>query len=209
MKIDITQLHEGANPVAFSVPAATFEAIIKEVDDLYELDGADCEVAFDVERYDTTLMVKGTITAPVVFSCARCLERNHETMQLKLSWTLLPRSAFATSDITEEEGVELTADDLDVSFYDGDEVDLFEIVRAQPSLTWQTCLTHVCVRVWPCVFVCVAVCVCVCVRVCVCACVCVCVCVRACVSSLSPALPPRLDAGTSAAGKQGRSQHRE
>jgi uncharacterized protein len=129
MKIDITQLHEGANPVAFSVPAATFEAIIKEVDDLYELDGADCEVAFDVERYDTTLMVKGTITAPVIFSCARCLERNHETMQLKLSWTLLPRSAFATSDITEEEGVELTADDLDVSFYDGDEVDLFEIVR--------------------------------------------------------------------------------
>lgn len=129
MKIDITELREGSNPVAFSVPAVTLETIVKEVDDLYELDGADCQVDFDVERYDTTLMVKGTISAPLLFSCARCLEQNHEKMAIKLRWTLLPRSAFATADITEEEGVELTSDDLDVSFYDGDEVDLFEIVR--------------------------------------------------------------------------------
>lgn len=129
MKIDITELREGSNPVAFAVPAATLESIIKEVDDLYDLDGADCQVDFEVDRYDTTLMVKGTISAPLLFSCARCLEQNHEKMAIKLRWTLLPRSAFATADITEEEGVELTADDLDVSFYDGDEVDLFEIVR--------------------------------------------------------------------------------
>ena len=129
MKIDITELREGSNPIAFTVPTADFEVILKEVDDLYEADGGACSVNFDVERYDTTLTVKGTISGPMAFSCARCLERNQEPMELRIRWTLLPRSAFATEDVSDEEGVELTSDDLDVSFYDGDEIDLLEMVR--------------------------------------------------------------------------------
>jgi uncharacterized protein len=129
MKIDIHALKEGSNPVEYEIPAEGFDRILKEVDALYHATGKPCSVEVDVQKYFDTIQLKGRVTGPIGFECARCLRENDVPILIRLNWTLLPREKFLGDDVSDEEGRELTADDLDVSFYEGDEIDLSELVR--------------------------------------------------------------------------------
>lgn len=127
MKLDIRELNEGSNPIAFDIDVAGFDAILKEVDELY-VANAPCEVRFDVQKLEDMLMVVGEVRAPHGAQCARCLADLARSLTLKIRWTLLPTSSLGHR-VSEEEEVELTTDDLDVSFYEGDEIDLADLVR--------------------------------------------------------------------------------
>ena len=55
-------------------------------------------------------------------------------------YMLLPQSTLNDEESAEEEdGIRLTEDDLDVSFYKGDEIDLGELVREELILELESC----------------------------------------------------------------------
>lgn len=124
MKIVIRELREGSNPLRFTIPAADLAAIVNDLDELYSAE-RDGEVDLDLQKYSELMHLTGTVHAPIRFSCARCLAERTRELNIPIHWTLLPKSGQA--DETEE--IELNEDDLDTSFYEGEEIDLGELAR--------------------------------------------------------------------------------
>ena len=82
----------------------------------------------DVERIGETFRVVGTIEATVAYVCGRCLEAREQDLHIEADWVLMEKREFAKKYATDEE-VELSAEDLDVSVYEGEEIDLSDLVR--------------------------------------------------------------------------------
>jgi uncharacterized protein len=77
------------------------------------------------------LFLEGNVSAPVVGQCARCLESYDFDLETGFSFVLVPRSeAFGDA----EPGVE----DADLSFYEGDEIDVSPLLREQMLLALPT-----------------------------------------------------------------------
>ncbi len=128
MKIDLRELHEGTNPVSFEVSADDFDTWAQEADVLYHGASEPCRVRLTVDRYGDLLTIRGDVRAPMRFECARCLAERSHPLDMAVKWTLVPAKSISAG-MSEEEELELTADDLDVSFYSGEEIDLGELVR--------------------------------------------------------------------------------
>jgi len=125
VKISVKELNEGTNAFPFEIETQRFEGILREVDDLYRAAGVACAADLYVDKVEDLLQLKGTVRAPLGFACARCLKDLDGALDLELRWTLLPKSHFEGS----PEEQELTEDDLDVSFFEEDEIDLEALVR--------------------------------------------------------------------------------
>jgi uncharacterized protein len=84
-------------------------------------------VALDVEADGTEVLVRGRLAATVPLTCARCVEAFPGRVDVDLDVRLVPRPPAADS-------VELGADDLDVDFYQGDELDLGRVIDNETTL---------------------------------------------------------------------------
>jgi uncharacterized protein len=82
----------------------------------------------------TTVHVRGRLSANVRVECGRCLERYAVPLDQELDLFYLPRGVDRPQE-QEEEEVELTDRDVVVGYYDGDELDLGDVVREQIFLT--------------------------------------------------------------------------
>lgn len=70
--------------------------------------------------------VKGTIFAEVGIDCSRCLQPTENSLEIPF------KAVFVTPEnYTEAKEAELGGEDLEVSIFDGDEIDLTELVREQ------------------------------------------------------------------------------
>lgn len=129
MKIDVRDLKEGSNPFHFTIGVEKLDAFVKEADELYAARGADCTVDVDIFKVEDVLTARGTIRAPYGFTCGRCLAERDRSLEIRLNWTLLSRQKQASDDLSTEEELEVTSDDLDVTFYEGEEIDLEDLTR--------------------------------------------------------------------------------
>lgn len=127
MKIVIHELREGSNPIRFAIPKAELASIVKDLDDLYDA-MEDGEVEFDLQKYDELMHLSGSVRADVSFECARCLADRVTELRIPIHWTLMPRDGQG-GELSRKEEVELTTDDLETSFYEGEEIDLGELAR--------------------------------------------------------------------------------
>jgi DUF177 domain-containing protein len=84
-------------------------------------------VALDVEADGAEVFVRGRLSATVPLVCGRCAEGFSGKLGADVDVRLMPRAATADS-------VELGADDLDVDFYDNDQLDLGRIVENETTL---------------------------------------------------------------------------
>ncbi len=80
----------------------------------------------------TTLHVRGRMDATLDVDCARCLERYAVAVGQELDLFYLPAAA-GQADAQEEE-VELSDRDVVVGYYEGDRLDLGEVLREQVLL---------------------------------------------------------------------------
>jgi uncharacterized protein len=80
-----------------------------------------------LERDGVDVFVTGEISAAVSQACGRCLEPVPVEVTAPLDVRLIPRLGTADS-------VELAADDLDVDFYDRDEIDLSAVIETETTL---------------------------------------------------------------------------
>ncbi len=126
MKIVVRELREGSNPIRFPIPAVSLDGIVKDVDELFRAE-TEGDVTLDVQKLEGMLFLRGMITAAYEFDCARCLSSRARSLELPIHWTLIPKSTFSDPDSNRE--VELTSDDLDTSFYEGEEIDLGDLAR--------------------------------------------------------------------------------
>jgi DUF177 domain-containing protein len=84
-------------------------------------------VALEVEPDGVDVFVRGRLTATVPQTCGRCLEAFPAHLDAALDVRLVPKPSGADS-------VELGADDLDVDFYDNDELDVTRVVENEATL---------------------------------------------------------------------------
>lgn len=86
------------------------------------------KLSADIERIGATFRVMATLEAIVAYTCGRCLEKRETPYTIEADWVLMEKGDFAKKYATTEE-LELSAEDLDVSVYTGDEIDLSDLVR--------------------------------------------------------------------------------
>jgi DUF177 domain-containing protein len=84
-------------------------------------------VQLQLERDGVDVFVTGELQAAVLQACGRCLEPSPVDVTAVLDVRLAPRPATADS-------VELAPDDLDVDFYDKDEIDLGAVIETETTL---------------------------------------------------------------------------
>jgi len=84
------------------------------------------DVNLQLERDGADVFVTGELRAAVSQACGRCLEPSPAEVTATLDVRLVPRPATA-------DNVELAPDDLDVDFYDKDEVDIGALIDAETS----------------------------------------------------------------------------
>ena len=80
-----------------------------------------------IEREERDVFVTGELRAAVSQACSRCLEPSPGEVTAPVDVRLVPRPATA-------DNVELAADDLDVDFYDKDEIDIGALIDAETTL---------------------------------------------------------------------------
>jgi uncharacterized protein len=80
-----------------------------------------------------TVHVRGRLSASVQVECGRCLERYPVPLDQELDLFYLPREKERP--LEQEEDVEMTDRDVVVGYYDGDALDLGDVVREQVFLS--------------------------------------------------------------------------
>jgi uncharacterized protein len=83
-------------------------------------------------RAGLELFFEGTLRASVLGSCARCLEEYPFGLERRFRFVLVPRAAAET------QPTRLKPDDLALSTYEGDEIDLTPLVHEQTILALPT-----------------------------------------------------------------------
>jgi uncharacterized protein len=88
----------------------------------------------DVEYYRAGLDVffRGVLHGQVLGSCSRCLEEYNFALDHPFAFVLTPRAAAGT------EAAELSPDDMALSYYQGEEIDLTPLVHEQTILALPT-----------------------------------------------------------------------
>jgi uncharacterized protein len=84
-------------------------------------------IALEVEADGTDVFVRGRLGATVPQTCGRCLEVFPARIDAPVDVRLVPKPAASDS-------IELGADDLDVDFYDNDELDVARVVENEATL---------------------------------------------------------------------------
>jgi uncharacterized protein len=104
------------------------------VDDVAALASAFTDPSWRLEAVDVhveadgpEVFVRGRLSATMPLTCSRCVEGFPGRADVDVDVRLVPRPRGADS-------VELGADDLDVDFYDNDELDLARVVENETTL---------------------------------------------------------------------------
>ncbi len=121
MKLVVRDIEEQTRRVLYEEPTASLNARLSSstVRD-YELP-TNASVRLDYYRVGVEIFVQGHIEGKAIGYCARCLEGYVFDVVNDFSLVLLPQEQLPPN-------MELTQDDLDIVYYQGDEIDLSPIV---------------------------------------------------------------------------------
>jgi uncharacterized protein len=85
-------------------------------------------IRLHVAREGDDVLVTGEVDAAVPLTCSRCAEDFRRPVHAAVDARFVPRPATATGD------VELASDDLDLDFYDHDELNLDTLIETETTL---------------------------------------------------------------------------
>ena len=124
LKINVLTIPEEGLNIVFSGDGKWFAQCLQDDDQPdFSLQKADVECR--ITKASSTIFIKGNLSALLVISCGRCLEDATLPVAADFSYTLVPMKP----EIKEE--VEIQADELEISHYQGDFIDLTSIVCEQ------------------------------------------------------------------------------
>jgi len=88
-------------------------------------------------RVDRDIRLNGKVAALIVLNCDRCLEEYNQKIDTSFFYMLVPSQS-----IDKEKEIALGSEDIEISLYDGAEIQIGEIFREQILL--QIPMRHVC-----------------------------------------------------------------
>ncbi len=118
MKVKVSEIQ--ADGVRIDHPSALEHPF---ADPAWRLDA----VSILLERDEAEVHVTGTIDAVVPLTCGRCLELLPTRVHADVDMQVVPRQGTSAA-------IELGAQDLDMDFYDNDELDVDALVEAETTL---------------------------------------------------------------------------
>jgi uncharacterized protein len=129
MRIRVQDIGEAVKDLAFEEPTSSLNLLLQRgpVHD-YEFVGS-ASVTVSHYRAGQNVFLSGRAVSQAVGQCARCLESFQFSVDAPFSYVLAPRIAPKA---------ELEAEDLDLSFYEGDEIDVSPLIREQVLLSLPT-----------------------------------------------------------------------
>src|SRR5690606_45014 len=103
--------------------------LFEDIDSEYSL-GADEEFVLELEAslINTTVRLTGTMQGTFEYRCGRCLEIKRIVLDSEVDFVLMSRRSWQKTYESSIE-IELSEEDLDVSYYEGDIIDLRPIIR--------------------------------------------------------------------------------
>ncbi|MCX8071549.1 MAG: DUF177 domain-containing protein [Candidatus Binatia bacterium] len=121
MKLIVRDIQEEPRRVVYEEPVGALNALLAAggVCD-FELP-RNASVRLDYYRVGVEVFLQGHITGQAIGHCARCLESYPFEFGTDFSLVLVPREDLPVN-------MELTEDDLDLAYYQGEEIDLGPIV---------------------------------------------------------------------------------
>jgi uncharacterized protein len=124
LKINVALIPEEGQNFIFSEEGAWFKGYFKDSDSpdftLRQID-VNCLIT----RTSGTVFIKGSFSALIDVDCSRCLERASLPIGGDFTYTLIPAKAETREDL------ELTPEELEISYYQGDFIDLAPIICEQ------------------------------------------------------------------------------
>jgi uncharacterized protein len=127
MILHLDEFDEGESLRTVHVDASAEQASQLLHDSGYRVTGS-LSADLQANLVGTTVRVHGPMSVDVEFECGRCLEMRKMTVELEAEFVLLEKSEWSAKYEGDDE-IELSDDDMDVSFYEGDEIDLTPLVR--------------------------------------------------------------------------------
>ena len=122
MRIEVENLTAAATPFEHTYGAAEVD-----LDEEAARVVSDAKVRGGATRKGEQVRLRGTIRTEVELLCDRCAAPEHAPLEVEFDTSYIPQEVEATK----AENVELQAEDLILSAYEGDAVDLDELVREQ------------------------------------------------------------------------------
>ena len=131
MKIRVEEIKDTEKDAAFVEEVSEInEALARTGAVDYQFQAA-VPVSVNYYRLGADLFFRGHFTGGVVGTCARCLDAYPFSLQREFTFVLKPQAEQAGNE-------ELTEEDVSLSFYQGDEVDLGPLVREAMILSLPT-----------------------------------------------------------------------
>jgi uncharacterized protein len=133
MKIETHHIPSGGLDLSYDVPAETFPAL-KELSDKGECGfETPISVHLEVTQEKDFIKTRGDLSTTLKLACARCLAEYEQRIQSRFS---LNHSKQIPTDLhpSDKDEIELTAEQIGVLFYKGDEIDFTEAVQEQVVL---------------------------------------------------------------------------
>ncbi len=129
MDITIQDIPTHSSLVIQLAPTADdLERIFAQLDEFSLAPGASVEGKVRLQRIGTSIRVSGDVNTTLMFTCGRCLETREVAVSAELEYLLVPKPQYATRYEGQEE-TELSEEDLGVTYYEGEELDLRPYVR--------------------------------------------------------------------------------
>jgi uncharacterized protein len=132
VKLNVHEIEEGAKRLVFDEPTAGLNELLVH-GQVHDFDfPTPVAVRLDYYRAGQELVFQGHISGTVVGHCGRCLEDYTFPLDTDFTIVLVPKTQAPGPE------VELHDDELDLSVYEGDEVDLAPLLREQVILALPT-----------------------------------------------------------------------
>lgn len=119
MRLTISSIPESGIEEELKFPIALNNVVLEE----------DVQVFLKASRFGDKVLVDGRATSMASLVCSRCLKKISFPVKMRFNVEYIPYREFA-----EEDEHELTREELDVSFYRDDEIDIRDLVREQMLL---------------------------------------------------------------------------
>jgi uncharacterized protein len=124
LKINLTILPEEGLRLTFSEGAAWFKECFSD-DERPEFSLVSADVSCLITKSGDTVYIRGELAAQISQECDRCLELATIPIGVDFAYTLVPEKSEVVEDL------ELTALELETSYYRGDFIDLAPIICEQ------------------------------------------------------------------------------
>jgi uncharacterized protein len=128
-QIHLDELKRGPVEKSFSPSQEQLEDLFSAVVDDYRLlDAETFEAQMRAQLSDSTVHVSGHVHGGFTYDCGRCLSERKLEVDTECDFVLMSETEWSNAYAGEEE-IALKEDEMDVSYYEGDFIDLADLIR--------------------------------------------------------------------------------